>query len=107
MILKTKAPPLGAAGPGNVVHALAAVDAPDLKGPNQKIQDLKRLRLKFLASRLHALGPKPLAHFLDEVERVVALRPTLEEYAALPADLIRAYRGDEFTPPFAIDGGEP
>jgi len=58
-----------------------------------------QVRLKFLARRLHALGEAPLVHFLNELERGAALRPLLETYAALPADLIRAYRGDRFTPP--------
>jgi len=62
-------------------------------------------RLKYLASRLHALGPKPLYHFLDEVERGAPLRAHLEEYASLPADFIKANRGDEFLPPFTIEGG--
>jgi hypothetical protein len=61
------------------------------------------VRLRHLARKLHALGPKPLFHFLDEVERGADLRVTLETYAALPADLIPAYHGDQFAAPFAID----
>jgi hypothetical protein len=64
-----------------------------------------RLRLQLLARRLHALGPKPLFHFLDEVERGADLRSHLERYAALPADFIRAYGGDRFAPFWLIDGG--
>jgi hypothetical protein len=82
---------------------LAATEPTDIK-PNPKIQDP---RLRHLALRLHALGPKPLYHFLDELERGADLRESLETRAALPAELIRAYRGDEFTPPFVIDGGAP
>jgi hypothetical protein len=55
-----------------------------------------RTRLQRLAQRLHALGPVPLFHFLDEVERGEELRSTLETYAELPADLIKAYHGDRF-----------
>jgi hypothetical protein len=62
-------------------------------------------RLKYLAQRLYALGPKPLFHLLDEVEGGAPLRAHLEEYASLPADFIKANRGDEFLPPFTIEGG--
>jgi hypothetical protein len=54
------------------------------------------IKLQSLAQRLHALGPVPLFHFLDEVERGEELRSTLETYAELPADLIKAYHGDRF-----------
>jgi len=63
--------------------------------------------LKFLARRLHALGEAPLFHLLKQLERGAELRPLLEQYAALPADLIRAYRGDQFTPStFMIKEGD-
>ena len=54
------------------------------------------------------LGPKPLFHFLDEVERGADLRSHLERYAALPADFIKAHAGDRFAPSLhCIDWGEP
>jgi hypothetical protein len=62
--------------------------------------------LQYLAPRPHALGPKPLFHFLDEIERGTPLRPHLETYAALPADFIRAYGGNQFRPPFAVKGAK-
>jgi hypothetical protein len=65
-------------------------------------QAAAQVRLQFLAGQVHALGPKPLFHLLDEVERGAPLRQTLEVYAALPVDLVRAYRGDRFPEPFAI-----
>jgi hypothetical protein len=66
------------------------------------------LRLTFLASRLHSLGPKPLFHFLDEVERSADSRSHLERYAALPADFIKANAGDRFAPSLhCIEWGEP
>lgn len=68
--------------------------------------DRRRVRLQCLASPLHALGPRPLFHFLDEVDRGAPLRPHLETYSALPADFVRAYGGDRFQPPFAVKGGE-
>ena len=64
------------------------------------------LRLQRLGEALHALGPKPLFHFLSELERGADLRLSLEEYATLPGDLIRQYHGDRFAPSLhAIDGG--
>jgi hypothetical protein len=63
------------------------------------------MRLKYLATRLHDLGPKPLWHFLQDIERGASLRPTLEAYAALPADFIREHGGDQFAEPFLIEGG--
>ena len=66
----------------------------------------RRVRLQYLARRLHALGVKPLYHFLDEVERGEPLRPHLERYAVLPADFIKAHGGKHFPPSLhAIDGG--
>lgn len=65
-----------------------------------------RLRLQQLSVRLHALGPKPLFHFLAELERGADLRTSLETYASLLADLIRAFGGDQFTPRvFPLKGG--
>jgi hypothetical protein len=68
-----------------------------------------RLRLQQLSARLHALGPKPLFHFLDEVERGAPLREHLERYAELTplADFIKANGGDQFGPAaFLVRGGE-
>ncbi len=64
------------------------------------------LRLQFLARRVHALGEAPLFHLLKQLERGAELRPLLEQYAALPADLIRAYRGDQFMPALFVTKGD-
>jgi hypothetical protein len=64
-----------------------------------------RLRLQRLAEALHALGPKPLFHFLNELERGADLRLSLEEYAALPGDLIECYGGDRFAPGLHVISG--
>jgi hypothetical protein len=56
----------------------------------------RRDRLQYLAGHLHALGPRPLFHFPADVERGADLRECLEQYAALPADFIRAYGSDRF-----------
>jgi hypothetical protein len=42
---------------------------PKNRPSNYHIQAANKLRLKYLAGRLHDLGPKPLFHFLDEVAR--------------------------------------
>ena len=63
-------------------------------------------RLKNLARRLHALGERPLFHYLDEVERGYPLREPLEDYARLDPDLVAAPGGSHFGPTvFAIEGG--
>jgi hypothetical protein len=56
------------------------------------------LRLRYLAPRVHRLGEAPLFHLLRELAAGAALLPTVERYAALPSDLIRAYRGDRLPP---------
>jgi hypothetical protein len=49
-----------------------------------------RVRLRYLAQRLHALWPRPLFHYLDEVERGHDLRGHLEKYAHLDPDFVAA-----------------
>jgi hypothetical protein len=57
-------------------------------------------------SKLHALGPYPLYHFIDEIERGADVRDRLEVYARLPAGFIKAYRGDVFPPSVHVIVGE-
>jgi hypothetical protein len=66
-----------------------------------------KVRLQYLARRLHGLGPKPLYYFLSEVERGFDLRTHLECYAKIDPEFVRALGGDKFPPPFlqVIDGG--
>jgi hypothetical protein len=94
----------GAAGSGNIVSLMGN----DLENSRSQRppQAQSSLRLKFLASRLHALGPQPLFHFLDEVERGADLRS--QEYARLPEEFINAYGGDKFRPALhSLDGARP
>ena len=65
------------------------------------------LRLRCLAPRVHDLGAGPLYHLLRELAAGAPLLPTVERYAALPSDLIKAYRGDRLPPPLAVVRGRP
>ncbi len=67
---------------------------------------VRAARLKWLAARLHAVGPKPLFHFLDELESGAELRSTMET-SALPADFIAAYGGDNFAPALHLVAERP
>ena len=82
--------PFGAAGPWNSSLHCEPDDPENIQHrPARQAQNALRLRL--LATRLYALGPKPLFHFLDEVERGANLRDYLEEYSRLLADFVKAY----------------
>jgi hypothetical protein len=56
------------------------------------------LRLRACAPRIHNLGEAPLYYLLRELATGAPLLPTVERYARLPADLIRAYAGDKLMP---------
>jgi hypothetical protein len=65
-----------------------------------------RRRLQYLATKIHALGPAPLLHLLNDLEAGKPVWPTVDRYAALPADFIKANAGDQFAPfLWPIDGG--
>jgi hypothetical protein len=54
---------------------------------------------------VHRLGPAPLFHLLTDLEAGKPVWPTVERYAKLDADFIKALGGDKFPPPlWAIDG---
>jgi len=101
---KSETPPLGEAGLANS-SCVAADDREQTPNPKEKQAPFDRARMQLLARRLHQLGEAPLYHFLTDLDRGSDLRETLEIYASLPRDLVRAYRGHEFAPPFAIEGG--
>ncbi len=87
----------GAAGLGNV-NRRAAEDTRDNSTSRRKFQRL--------VERLHALGPGVLAYFIREVAAGADVCTSLEIYAALPGDFIRAYGADRFPPTLhSIDGG--
>jgi len=101
--------------PGNGpldAHSLAACcNSPNtaVTPKNQAVKQARqRLRRQRLVERLHRLGPKPLFHFLNEVERGADLWPHLERYAVLPHDFIKANGGDQFGLFLhVVDGGKP
>ena len=70
------------------------------------LQARNDIRLRFLAGRIHALGPKPLYYFLREIEAGAGIRPHLERYAALPAEFIAAYGGDRYEPTVSLVRGD-
>jgi hypothetical protein len=64
-----------------------------------------RARRQHLVEKLHRLGPAPLFHALAEIEAGASVSVTLETYAELDPDFIRAFRGDRFLPPVFITKG--
>ncbi len=62
-------------------------------------------RLRYHAAHLNSLGERPIYEFLREVLAGRDIGEALEDYARLPADLIKAHGGDRFLRPFAINGG--
>jgi hypothetical protein len=104
-------------GPARVWGAAGPFDASDLGTTNSakftklahKSQANSRVaRRRLLVTKLHRLGPASLSHFINNIERGEHIAETLERYAALPADFIRAYGGDRFPPALlCIDGGGP
>jgi hypothetical protein len=65
-----------------------------------------RARLRQLAERIHALGPRPLFELLAELEDGAELQPTLEAYARLErlAGFIRDHGGDRLPGPRVVRG---
>ena len=104
--------PLGAAGLWTLSFPVWN-DTPIINPSREILQaaippaDARRVRLQYLAQRLHGLGERPLFHFLDEVERGEPLRQHLERYAQIDPDFVRALGGDKFAPALqVIEGGK-
>jgi hypothetical protein len=64
----------------------------------------EQARIRLLAARLHALGPRPLAEYLTEILRGADARARLERYAALDPNFIAALGGDRLLPPRIVSG---
>jgi hypothetical protein len=62
-----------------------------------------RFRRQRHVEHLHRLGPSPLGHFIKEIEKGRDIDATLEAYAKLDADFIKALGGAPSL--WAIDGG--
>ncbi len=56
-------------------------------------------RLRLLAHRLHALGPRPLYEYLKELSSGADLLERLERYAQLDRELIAAFGLDKLPSP--------
>jgi hypothetical protein len=52
------------------------------------------LRLRYLAGRIHRLGPNPLFQLMAELSNSSAAMDRFAVYAALDAEFIRARAGD-------------
>lgn len=65
-----------------------------------------RLRRQRHIERLHQLGPSPLGHFITEIERGADIDTSLEAYAKLDADFIKALGGDRFAPSLHVIEGD-
>jgi hypothetical protein len=83
------------------------MDAASFK--RQKMQAERRLRRRYLAQRIHALGARALLELVEELDRHHALGADLdrrlERYAALDAQVLRALGADRFPPlPFRAVG---
>lgn len=79
---------------------------------NPETQVLGRLRRQRQVEQLHALGPRAVAEFLDELDRHLDLGDDLdgrlERYAALDPDVLAAFGGDRFpAAPLRVIGGKP
>jgi hypothetical protein len=74
--------------------------------PHQNRKDAKDVRLRRLATQIHALGPRPLYEFLAELDAGADLWTRLEAYAALEryCGFIAALDGDRM-PPLRVVGG--
>jgi hypothetical protein len=59
-------------------------------------------RLRHLAPKVHALGPRPLFELLRELRDGANLAATVESYAKLPGDFIRMLGGDKIPPLRAV-----
>ncbi len=98
---------LAMARTGSMNASFCKTDCSQCSPPNPAPQVISHVaRRRYLITRLHRLGPAPLFHFISDIERGAGIDATLERYAALPADFIRAYGGGRFLEPmFAIRGG--
>jgi len=85
-----------------VVSASAITKPMPRRSGCREMIDLRRQRL---IEKLHALGPRPLGHFINDIERGADIDITLERYARLPREFIAVNGGAEFDRPLAAVAG--
>jgi hypothetical protein len=94
-------------GSGRHYPKRLAFEVPGSILPAPHAQAQNRLRRQRLVEHLHRLGPSPLGHFLNEVERGASVAERLERYARIDPEFVRALGGDRYAPiVHVIDGGE-
>jgi hypothetical protein len=71
--------------------------------PTNARRTIPDIRLRFLAGKVHGLGPRPLFEMLRELDAGADLHLTLEAYARLPAAFIAAHGGDQLMPLRAVE----
>jgi hypothetical protein len=62
-------------------------------------------RLRRLAERMHALGPRPLLEFLREIIAGADAVERLERYAELDPNVVRDLGADRMPPSHRVIGG--
>lgn len=65
---------------------------------NQAARQAQKLRRQRQVCHLWHLGEAPLYNLLTDLDAGKPVWPAVEEYAALPADFIKALGGDRFAP---------
>jgi hypothetical protein len=97
--------PLKTVNPAAWIGRAGLGDVDQRHADDARADSTSRLRFQRLVERLHDLGPGGLSYFLREVDRGADVLDTLEIYAALPGDLIRAYGADRFPAAVHVVGG--
>jgi len=62
-------------------------------------RSIEKGRLRHLAARIHALGPRPLFELFSELAAGADLVPRLERYAVLDPQVVRFLGGSDMPPP--------
>jgi hypothetical protein len=66
------------------------------------------LRVRYLAERIHSLGPRPTFELLCELVGGAPVMPRLETYAAIDRDVVRELGGAEIPSQLIVlKGGRP
>lgn len=63
---------------------------------------LTDVRLKHLARRIHALGPRPIFELFHELLAGADVCERIEAFAEIDADLVRDHGANEFPPSLTV-----